>query len=175
LRRSVIARDRLQHVVIDQDQLRRILGHIAVGGNDAGDRVAMETYLVHRQRGHPGRLQPLDRRRHFQAAGPLVDFMTGYHCDNAGHRFRLLQVEAGDARMGVRRAHEANMQRTRNFDIVDISSLATQQAWVLLARDRLADLVEVMALRIFRFDAAHLAASSRSISAAFFTALTMFP
>ncbi len=173
--RSVIVRHRIECVVVDVDQLCRILGDIAVARHYAGDRVAAKPHLVLRQRRHPGRQQALDRRRHFERGGPLVDLVAGYHCDHAGQRFCRGQVETDDARMGVRRAHEAGVQRARHRDVVDKGAGAAQQAEILLARQWSADLRELAALGIFGSGDAHAGSPSRSARAAFLIARTMLP
>ena len=61
LRRDVVD-DRLQRLVVDVDQLGRVLGEVAALGDDQRDRVADEAHLVVGQRrARASRAVPADR------------------------------------------------------------------------------------------------------------------
>ncbi len=135
---------RRQHLIVHRHLLGRVLGGVAVARDDAGDRIALEPHLVDRQRVHLHRLQAFDRRRHPVPRGPSRHVLAGEDGDHAGHLEGGLQIDGGDARMGMGRAHETSVQRTRNVDVVDVAPVPGQQALVLLARRVRADVAELL-------------------------------
>ncbi len=109
-------------------------------GHDAGDQVAVEPHLVHRERFHGNRLQAVDRRRHPQRLRPLRQVPPGYHRNDSRHRAGGVCVDPEETRMGMRRAHEMHVQGAGKHHVVEIAALACQEAAILPAQHPPADL-----------------------------------
>jgi hypothetical protein len=131
------------------------LGSVARGrlriGDDHGDDGAHEarTLGVHRRmRGHEQHIGLPDdvfvriprHRRVREGPDPVGGGVTaGQHGDHARRGERGGGVDARDAGVRVRRAHEARVGLARQIDVVAVATAARQQARVLLAKHRLAD------------------------------------
>ncbi len=124
LQRGEHVGDRVQGRVVHLHQLRRVLGQIAVRGDDAGHRIAVETHLVRGQGAHLHRLEPLDGRGQAQACNPLVQVRAGDHGGHAGGSGGCGHVDGQDPGMGVGAAHEAGVQRPWHRDVVQEASRA---------------------------------------------------
>ena len=164
--------DGFERLVFHYDEFHRVLGPIAVLGDDAGDGIALEADLVDGQRRHFHRLQALDWRRQAQVGGPLGQLASRHHGDDTGRRARRLGIDRENAGMGIGRAHEAGVQRSRNFNVVEEARRPDQQPSVFGPWDGLADDGEIV-----DFGVVHQAASpppARMTAAAFKIALTMF-
>ena len=111
---------------------RGILRGVAAAGDDEGERLAGEAGLVDGQqvlrlRTHQGIGDGAQRR-----AGQLPAFAghraqalarrgAGPRVDDAGQRSRRRQVDGADAGMGVRAAHEGQVERILQRDVVDVA------------------------------------------------------
>ena len=111
-----------EHVVIDDNCRRGVLGDIARIGDHHSNRLADVTGFVARQR----RLRPRRRdsrigcqHRDRHPAHRLRQVVGGEHRMDARHRHGGANVDAAHHGVGVRRAHEAGMQQGRQFQIVD--------------------------------------------------------
>ena len=119
-----------EHVVIDDDRRRGVLGDIARIGDHHGDRLADVTDFIARQRRLRARRR--DRgigreHRDRRAAHRLGQIVGGEHRMDARHRHRGADVDAADHGMGMRRAHEAGVQQARQFQVVDEAAAAGEQ------------------------------------------------
>jgi hypothetical protein len=142
-KRLLEIRHRRQRLVVDLDELRRVLGEIAAGGDDAGHRVAVEAHLVDGQGRHLHRVQPLDRRRHAQRRRPLREILPGVDGDYAFQLARCIRLYRLDLRVRMRRPYKAGVQRPRHFDVLDVAPVPGEEAEVFLARQRRADVPEL--------------------------------
>ena len=123
--------DRGQRLVVDLDQLGRVLGEVAAVRDDQGDRVAGEPGLAVGER-RPRRVRHL-------VPGPgvpgladvAVEVGGGEDGVHAGQRQRGRRVDRDDARPRVRAADEAGVQHARPGDVVDEGARAGQQPGVL--------------------------------------------
>ena len=127
-----------QHVVIDLDQGSRVLGDVAVIGDDDGDRLAdIGDFAVgERERPHPVERRPGIRVAHHAALGH-----DGGEVVESQHRVDTGEVKRGSLRdaanccMGIRAANEARVQDARHHDVVDEAALPAQQGCVFETRD----------------------------------------
>ena len=129
--------DRRQHVVVDDDGLRRILGGGESVGDDHRHMVAHVAHLALRE----GRMRPRLHRRavlgmDHPAADQPADLVGGQilagedrHHPRHGRRGGL--VDAVDRGMGVRRAEEVGVGLARTVDVVGVAALADEVAAVL--------------------------------------------
>ena len=82
------------------------------------------------------------RRRHwivrngFQPIGAAIG--AGEDAEHAGHRARRIGIDARDARMRMRRAHESREDLAGDAEIVGVAATAGQQPEILFPRQRLA-------------------------------------
>ena len=143
-------RRRRQRLVNDLHAFGRVLGEIARLRDHARHGIAVKAYLVDRQRGHLDRQQTLDRRRHAQRQRPLRELLAGVDRYDAGRLVRLLQVDATDPRVRMRRAHEAGVQGAWDLDVVDVAPVPGEQAPVFLAQERRADVAQLRSSRLHR-------------------------
>ena len=157
-----------QHVVVDLDRLGRVFGQIAIAGDNADHRVALEAHFVDRQRGDFGRLESGDRGRHPHRGGPLQQIAAGDHGDHTRHRAGPIGRDRADAGVRVRRPHEVRVQGAGHGDVIDVAGLSGEQTVVFFAQQWPPDLPEFRSRR-----AAH-DRPSRIAAAALRTAATMF-
>ena len=68
--------------------------------------------------------------------GPVV---AGHDAEDAGERTRGRRIDAADAGVGVRRAHERGVGAAGDLDVVDEPSLPGEEAGVLDPLDPLSD------------------------------------
>ena len=119
--------DRGKLLVVHVDEFGGVLGQVAVGGDDHGDRLADEADPV----GGPGVVghrRPHRERKRAQFGG-LGRADDGGH---AGQRERLAGVEAGDPGVRDRAAHDRGGQRARQrVQVVQEPALTAEQGGVL--------------------------------------------
>ena len=132
-------RDGRQGLVVDLDQLGRVLGDVAVSGDHDRHGVADEADLVHGQRRHLGRPDAGDGRCHAQHRRVLGEVGAGQHGHHAGQCSRRRGVDRADAGVGVRAPDEADGERVLDRQVVEIAALAQEEAAILLARHRPAE------------------------------------
>ena len=120
--------DRLEHVVLDVDQLERVPGGIPVLGDDEGDLLALEPDLVRGQH----RLDVAREGRHPREAA-LGEHRAGD--DGLDLRVRLGGggVDADQPGVGHRRAEHGEVEHPRQLDVVAVAALAAHEPLVLLA------------------------------------------
>ena len=130
-----------QRLVLDLDQLERVLGDVAALGGDDRDRLADVAHAVQRD------AALLDRRvgEAGQGSGDLGDVGAGHDQGHARQRLGPADIDRLDAGMGVRAAQRGRVQHVRQRDVVDVAALAGQQARVLDPLHALADPAEVAA------------------------------
>ena len=148
--------DGLQRFVVDVDKLGRVLGLGQGLGDHHRHRITDIAHAIGHQR------RPL-RRVHRLPVGTLArhvrlghaetvghDVVAGIDRENAGRPTRRLNVDRLHQGMRVRRAHEHGVGLPRQVNVVDVASLAAQQAWVLEPQHGLADSIlahDVLILR----------------------------
>ena len=128
-----------QRFVVDSEEFERVLGEVAVFGDDAHDRLADIAHLATRERqdrcgvimGHArGRDQRLDR------AGQILG---GENRDDARGRARRGSVDRANARMRLVAPAEGDVQRAHHLPVIGEGAVAGQQARVLGPFDARAD------------------------------------
>jgi hypothetical protein len=138
-----------QRLVVDTDQLGRILGLRQSLGDDDRDRLAVVAHglarervarRLHHRRSIAGADDP-ERPHRRDAVRGHVD--TGEDRGDAGRRARRRSVDLADARMGVRRADDGAVERAGQIDVGDETALAEQETAILDAADRRADALVV--------------------------------
>ena len=140
---------RRQRLEIELDQLRRVLGGIAVLRHDDRDRLAdMADLVVGQQRLlridelvlHQRR--PLARQRHLRIRHRRQharELRSGQHKGNAGRCGCARHIDRLDARMRLRAAHEHRMQHVRQIEIGNVLAATGQEPPVLAPRHGAAD------------------------------------
>ena len=134
--------DRGQRIVVDHDGFRRLARLQRRGGDHRGNRLADEAYRFGRQR-------MMQRRGGRLAVGALEIGGIGNRPDARLQQFATRddfrdprhfgggrRVDALDAGVRVRRAHEAGVELTRGVHAVGELAFATQQRVILDALDR---------------------------------------
>ena len=160
----MIGGDRL---VLDLDELGRVARELARLGDDGDDRLADVAHLADRER-VVLQVRAGDRRDLEERIGQRRDLFAGQRPVDAGRLLGLRDVDRGDVRVRVRRAHEVDVAHAVPLDVVDEDALALNEAAVLLARDALALPGLLGGLGLLRCD------GRRAHSDAAFTASKMF-
>ena len=133
-RASVIGVDRL---VLDLDELGRVARELARLGDDGDDRLADVAHLADRER-EVLQVRAGHRRDLEERIGQRRDLFAGQRPVDARGRLGLRDVDRGDVRVRVRRAHEVDVAHAVPLDVVDEDALPLDETLVLLARDALA-------------------------------------
>ncbi len=148
LRAGVRGRDAgRQHLVVDRDQLGRVLGLRVGQGDHHGDVIADVARLAlgqDRVRAglHRAAVARVDHPAADQPAPPgRLDVVASEDREHARCCRRLALVDAVDLGVGVGRAHEVRVRLARPVDVVGVGPGAGDEAVVLLAPDRGADAV----------------------------------
>ena len=122
---------RRQRLVVDVDEIDRVLGHVAISGHDERHRIAGEPRL-------PVGEWRARRIGHVLAHGrvPLlmhagVEVRCGEDGTHTRDRERGGRVDAANAGSRERAAHEAGMKHPGSADVVDERAAALQQPRVL--------------------------------------------
>ena len=129
--------DRVDRLVFDLDELGRVARELARLGDDGDDRLADVAHLADRER-VVLQVRARHRRDLEERIGQRRDLLAGQRPVDARRRLRLRDVDRGDVRVRVRRAHEVDEAHAVPLDVVDEDALALHEALVLLARDVLA-------------------------------------
>ena len=147
-RRHRVARrgDRGQRVVRDLHGLGRVLGGELGVGHDRGDDIADMVHLIAREgrarRGVHGTAVAERHRMHdreLAVPGPLP--IVGGQCQqHAGPRGRGPRRQRDDPRMGMRAAHEGAPGEPGQDDVIDVKPPPADEAGILAAPQRLADI-----------------------------------
>jgi hypothetical protein len=162
--------DDRQRLVLDVHLLRRVDDRVLVHADDHRDPLADVADLAARQRPALGRrdLHAGRRPRHRQRRQQVGHVLADVDRPDTAVRQRSRGVDRDDPRVCLGRAHDRGVQHAVQGDVVDVLRAAADQARVLLAAQRAADVLGGCLL-----DRAH-AATARPASAAAWTALTMF-
>ena len=122
-----------QRLVIDLDQLRGILRHIPVLGDDQRHRLADITHPLDRER-------PLVHRRlerNQERIGECAHVLAGDDRGDPRQAARSRRIDAADDGMGVGRTDHMGLQRAARLrQIVGIAAAPRQQCGVFLAGER---------------------------------------
>ena len=126
--RGEVVDHRRKALVVDDHELARVLGDVAVVGDDERDRVADEANLALGQR----RSRRL-RRRRTELGVPLlvhtrVEVLGDEHRADAGQRPSLRNVDRDDPAPSDGAAHEAGVEHARPLDVVDEGAATPQEA-----------------------------------------------
>ena len=124
---------------VGEDQIGRVLGKVGILGKDHRHRLADIAHLGGREHrlavgpeaGHAD-LAEVDRR-------DVGDVGRVHTRDHAGQRQRLRRVDAEDAAMGHRRAHDAHVELAGKADVGGEAALSGEERPVLEPPDRAAD------------------------------------
>ena len=155
---------RRQRLPVDLDELAGVLGEGAAVRHDHGDDLAHVARHVPDQgplrrllhlhvdpRAEPGRHRAEERQRRH----PARDVVEGEDAVHAGKGGRGARADGAEARVGVRAPEEGGVQQSGKLQIVDEAALAAQEAWILLASHRRAEVL-----------GSHVASLAREIIAA---------
>ena len=164
--------DRGQRVVLDVDQLQRVVGRVLVGRDHECDLLALEAHLVAGQhglrvvgdRGHPGQPERLE----------ILGRDDG---GDVGMRQCLGGVDREDARVGVRAAQDGAVHHARKLDVIEIGALPADESRVFLALEttKANGALDGRARKVLGGGHAHTSRfAAASYWAAHCTALTMF-
>ena len=125
-----VRRHRLERV---DNHRQRFIGHFdevdRVGrgfpcfGDDERDFLVLEQHLLFRQHG----LHVARQRRHVMQR-ERFQVLGRQHGEHARDLHRLGDVDRFDPRMGMRRAHEIAVERSRQLEVVDVIALALDEA-----------------------------------------------
>ena len=130
--------DRRQRLVVHLDRLGSVDGQFAVFGKHDRDWLALEGHLLIGQR-KPVRdgvfLGDESRRDRMEASQQRLEVGVGQHGDHARHRFGGGGIDAGDARVGVRAAHDRHRQRAWADQVLDVLPVAGDQVRIFAAMD----------------------------------------
>ena len=132
--RLLWGRDRLQRLVVDAHQCCSILGDVLGLSDDAGDLLSLEADLVSREH----RLRVAGECRHPREL-VLGKQLARDDRDHSGNRHGGAGVNALDACVGMRTAHDDHVEHAREDDVIDVVTLAVNEPRVLLAGERDAD------------------------------------
>jgi hypothetical protein len=116
-----------QRVILDVDQLERVVRRVLVGRNDKGDLLALEADLVSREHG----LRVVGDGRHPREPERL-EVLGGDDRGDVGVRECPRGVDRDDARMRVRAAEHRAVDHPRKPDVVEVGALPADEARVLL-------------------------------------------
>ena len=120
--------DRRQRLVLDVDQLERVVGRVLVGRDHERDLLPLEPHLVAREHG----LGVVGDRRHpCEAEGLQV--LRGDDRGDVRVRERPRGVDREDPRVRVRAPQHRAVDHPRQPDVVEVAPLAADEARVLLA------------------------------------------
>ncbi len=127
--------DHRQVLVLDLDQITRVLGNIAALGDDRRHRLADVPHAIHGDAVlHHRRTRELRRR-----TGDLLRLLAGHDENHTGERFRFRGIDALDARVCPVAAQHRRMRHPGHDNIVDVLPVTGKQARVLDALQVLAD------------------------------------
>ena len=139
IHRAARLHDRRQYLVFDLDQFRRIARLIQRLGDHEGDAVARIAHLVRGQQGPlphvtAGAVAIPHRRNAGQGAEALgLDIRAGQHQQDPGRRLGRFGIDGFDAGMGMGRAQDMALGLEGQIDVVQIATIAGQQASILRA------------------------------------------
>ena len=130
-------RDRVEQLEVDLDEIARVLGHVAAGCDDRGQRLSDEPRLVPRQRAEHVLVGVRAEVR--ERAEELERLLPGDDRDDARQFPRLARVDRRDSRVGHGTAQDRRVKHASEHHVVHVLTPTEQQPTVLDLRDRLAD------------------------------------
>ena len=116
-----------QRLVLDVDQLERVVRRVLVGRDHERDLLALEPDLVSGEHG----LRVVGDRRHPREPERL-EVLGGDDRGDVGVRERPRGVDRDDPRVRVRAAEHGAVDHPRQADVVEVGALAADEARVLL-------------------------------------------
>ncbi len=166
--------DGREHVVVDLDELAGVDGHVRIGGDDGRHLLALVAHLV----GGQHRLGVARQRRH-PGQAVLGHELAGHDGHDALHLGRRRRVDALDAGVGHRRAHDGHVEHAGEGDVVEVVALPLDETGVLVALDGMTDAADLDGSELGRagFGGGHAGTSWPMVTgapAADRMALTMF-
>ena len=120
--------DRRQRLVLDVDQLERVVRGVLVGRDHERDLLALEADLVAGEHG----LRVVGDRRHPGEAERL-EILRGDDGGDVRVCERPRRVDRDDARVRERASQQRSVHHARELDVVEVGALAADEARVLLA------------------------------------------
>ncbi len=130
LERRLRRRHDRQRLVVDVDQLERVVRDVRVLRDHARDLLALHAHLVGREHG----LRVAGERRHPREL-VLGEHIAGDDHDDARQLHRAGRVDRVDLGMRVRTAQDRHVQHPGQLDVLDVVAPADDEARVLLALD----------------------------------------
>ena len=128
-----------QWLVLDVDEVERVVGDVGRLGHHRRHLLALEPNLVGRQHG----LGVARQRRHpRQPVGR--QHLPGHHGDHPGHGLRRRGVDVDDPGVGNRAAQQGQMEHSRQHDVVDEPARALDQPVVLPPAHGVADAADLV-------------------------------
>jgi hypothetical protein len=122
---------RVERLVVDLDEFERVLGEIAIAGDDDRDRLAGVPHRLVGGRVVGSRAVDADR----EGARHRGDFGARQHADDARERERRSRVQARDSRMGEWRAKNGGVPGVRDrVEVVHEPARASEERLVFQAR-----------------------------------------
>jgi hypothetical protein len=120
--------DGRQRLVLDLDQLGRLVRDLRAVGDDEGHRIADMAHTAQGQR----RARRHDQRLHRCHAGQRTksvgrEIGRGINAAHPGKRRGRQNVDPPDQRMSMRRAQHVAMQAGRDVDVVDVAAAADEE------------------------------------------------
>lgn len=127
--------DRGKRLVVDIDQLQRVLGDVAVLGDDGSDALAHPTDGVVSE-GWRGGDALVRNRTPDDGHGPRdsCEVSPGDHVVDARQRLGLGDVDAHDSRMGEGAAQNCPLRHALDRDVIDELGMPTEQSGILRAQ-----------------------------------------
>jgi hypothetical protein len=132
----------VERVVVDLDQLERVLRDVGRLGDHAGDLLALVAHLVGDEHG----LRVARQRRH---PGEVVlgHQLAGDDGDDTRQRSGGRGVDRRDSSVGVGASQDLHVEHPGQRDVVEVLALAPDEARVLLALDGVADPADLVRRR----------------------------
>ena len=130
---------RRQRLVLDVDQLGRVLGERARARDDGGDGLADEAHAVEREHVPRAGLGLRPRRDGRRERRQVAQVLAADDERDAVERARPRAVDRDDPRVRVRAAAEGDVQRARRLDVVEVDAAAREEAGILDAHHARAD------------------------------------
>ena len=132
-----------QRLVVHRDELGGVLGCVAATRDNHRDRLSDVAHLVAGQRVLQKPLQLLEgRETHRDRLCQRRHIREGHHGGDAGRAARSLGMDACDARMGVRTAHDHGVQHAGEHHIGHVAPATGEQAQILLPLEASANMAD---------------------------------
>jgi hypothetical protein len=126
--------NRFERLVLDLDEFSGIVGETRRLGDYSRDWLTLVKDLAHGH-GEVANFLRMVGTDFDEGLGLRGNFLTGNRAHHAGQRFGSGGVDADNTRVGVRRAHKAEIEHFAQLDVVGELASAAQQAVFLFARE----------------------------------------